>query len=87
MSTMTDLIARRAALFTRTSTPALVGAALILDSKRGDLTGDERLSLAWMHDEIERRCGGIVDDEAFDALLDTHTYFEALLVTFPELAN
>lgn len=86
MTAMTDLIARRAAMFARTTTPALVGAALILDAKRGDLDPDERLALAWTNDEIERRAGGIVDDEAFDALLDTHTYVEALLVTFPGLS-
>lgn len=86
-ATIATLEARRVALFAKTSTPALVGAAFMLEAKTS-LTEDERMALAWTRDEIETRCGGVHDDEAFCALLDTDmTYTEALIATFPELSR
>ena len=82
----TTAIAARTALFAKTSTATLVQSALILEAKTECAEG-ERLTLAWISDELERRMGGIQDDEAFDALLDEDiSYVEALLITFPALA-
>lgn len=83
--TTTSTDSRKAALFARTSTATLVASALTLSVKT-DLTSEERLTLAWIHDEIETRMGGVQDEDAFVALLDNDlSYIECLLVTFPEL--
>jgi len=90
MTTNTNHEARRAALFARTSTPALVAAGLMLTDKGNTRTAEECLSLHWIHDEIEQRMGGIPDDDAFAALFDddgVETYMEALLITFPQLTG
>lgn len=77
---------RKAELFARTSTATLVSSALILDAKGANITAEERLTRSWIFEEIENRMGGVQDEDAFDALLDTDlTYTECLLVTFPEL--
>ena len=82
--------AKKTAVFAKTSTAQLVLAALMLNEKikSGHKTPEERLSLAWISDELESRAGMIQDDAAFDALLDDGlTYIEALLVMFPELTK
>ena len=74
-----------AAVFTKTSTRNLVVAATTLGNleKKGS---DERIALAWLCDELERRGGGIQDDQAFEDLLDAgNEYLQALLITFPKL--
>lgn len=77
---------RKAELFAKASTATLVQSALILDAKGASITAEERMTRAWICDEIETRMGGVKDDAAFDALLDTDlTYTECLLVAFPEL--
>jgi hypothetical protein len=59
----------------------------MLDAKGAAITAEERMTRAWIFEELETRMGGVQDDEAFDALLDTDlTYTECLLVTFPALA-
>lgn len=86
MTTTQSTDSRKAALFARTSTAALVLAGLSLDAKGGEITAGERLTRAWICDELVSRMGGIQDDEAFDGLLDTDlSYVECLIVTFPEL--
>lgn len=78
--------ARKAAALNRTSTDALIGAALILDGITAK-TEEQRMVSAWTCDEIERRMGGVQDDDAFLDLLDSGlTYTEALIATFPALA-
>lgn len=73
-------------LLTNTATETLVQSALILDNK-ADRTQAERLTLAWINDELVARVGGILDDEEFDGHLDNGlTFFEAMLVEFPGLA-
>jgi hypothetical protein len=52
------------------------------------LLASERLALAWIHDELERRAGGIRPEQeaTFDALLDQGlNYLDALLRIFPDL--
>ncbi len=78
--------AKKAALFAKTSTATLVQSTLTLEAKP-NLINEERMTLAWISDELATRMGGIQDDAAFDALLDEDlSYVEALLVTFPALA-
>lgn len=77
--------AAKTALFAKTNTATLVRSALMLEAKTEYAEG-ERLTLAWISDELASRMGGIQDDAAFDALLDEDiSYVEALLVTFPAL--
>lgn len=54
MATQTQLIRRRQALFARTGTPALVASAMMLDALTGR-TAEERLTRAWICEELERR--------------------------------
>lgn len=80
---------RKANLFARTSTAALIGAARLLDTM-DKVTAEQRLVYAWTCDELERRAGGIQDDEAFGDFMEANeddTYAEILLAWFPSLAN
>lgn len=54
MTQQTELIRKRQALFARTSTPALVGSAMMLDALDSP-TAEERLTIAWICQELERR--------------------------------
>lgn len=81
--------ARKAAIFARATTKALVGAVLILDAKANP-TSEERLTYAWTCDELERRAGGVQDDIAFAEFMDANegmTYAELLLAWFPALTE
>lgn len=64
----TTIAARKAALFAKTTTPALIGALLILEAQT-TLTGEERWVRAQTIEELERRFpeASAAVEAAFDA--------------------
>ncbi|AXH46930.1 hypothetical protein I5G67_gp094 [Mycobacterium phage Aminay] len=90
MTTTASIEARRAALLTHTATGELLKAAELLDALGQTKSPEQRMTAAWISDEIERRVGIIRDDElaAFDAALDeTGSYIAALKRLRPALAR
>lgn len=59
---------RKQALFARARTPQLIGSLRILGAKK-NLSGDERLTVAWIREELGRRHPHAEQalEEAFDA--------------------
>ncbi|HEU5046126.1 MAG TPA: hypothetical protein VFT75_18545 [Nocardioidaceae bacterium] len=82
---MTTNEARKDALLARLSLTDLVRQSLAMEANPAPESHD-RMVKAWMSDEIERRMGGVQDEDAFCELLDQgHSYTECLIRTFPAL--
>lgn len=84
---MNTIEARKTALFAKTSNLVLIDSVRTLD-EGGTLTQDQRLTRAWICDELERRGGGIHTYEQeveFERLYDRYDYLTALLMMFPKL--
>lgn len=80
---------RKTALLAKTSTGNLIDAALKLEKKKAK-TPDERMTAAWISDELEKRAGLITDAEGQDfiQMYDlTDSYLAALLYMRPLLIN
>ena len=65
--TMTAIAERKTALFARTATPLLVQAMVMLDAVTNP-SQEERITLAWIRGEIERRIPAV--DQAIEAAFD-----------------
>jgi len=82
--------ARKAALLGRTKTDALLGAAYLLEAKGQLKTPEERMTAAWIYDELERRVGLITPAEEleFERIYDdTDSYLAALIALRPQLTQ
>lgn len=87
MTMYKDLQARKLSLFNDTSTRVLIQSALALEGKI-TTSPDERMTRAWIYDEIERRVGLITMEEGakFEEIYDTtDSYMTALIALRPEL--
>lgn len=89
MSTHTE--ARKNQLLANTATPALYQAAVLLESARTEgLTPEQRMTRAWILDELEQRAGKLADAELpeFERIYDkTDNYLAALVALRPNLAG
>jgi hypothetical protein len=87
---MSNHEARKAALFARTTTATLINSARILEALGQTKSPEQRMTAAWISDELERRAGLITDAEEteFERVLDeTDSYLTALITLRPQLAN
>jgi len=84
MTQQTEIIRKRQALFARTGTPALLASAMMLDALTG-MTREERLTLAWVCQELERRHPEVTPAlEAWVLDLDSPlSQVEALIAALP----
>lgn len=81
---------RRAAIFARASTKALLEAGRVLEALGQTKSPEQRMTAAWISDELERRAGAITDAEGpeFERLLDSGaSYLDALIALRPALAS
>jgi hypothetical protein len=87
--TNTTIESRRTALLDRTSLKTLVQSAMVMETIKNK-TPEQRMTAAWIYDEIERRVGLITDAEGpeFERVYDeTDSYMAALVALRPQLAK
>lgn len=80
---------RKQSLFAKTSTLILIQSAFTLEDKE-TLSPEERMTKAWISDEIERRAGAITMDEEmeFERVFDeTGSYIAALVALRPQMGD
>lgn len=80
---------RRDALMARTATPTLIHSSVVLEMK-DTLLPEERMTRAWIFDELAKRAGNTVLDreEEFESVYDaTGDYLTALIAVSPALAD
>lgn len=85
----TTTAARKTALLARTTTATLIQSALTLEAVASK-TAQQRMTAAWIYDEIENRVGLITadEDQEFCRVYDeTDSYMAALVSLRPQLAN
>lgn len=85
----TTTAARKTSLLARTTTATLIQSALTLEAVASK-TPEQRMTAAWIYDEIESRVGLITPDEdqEFCRVYDeTDSYMAALVSLRPQLAN
>lgn len=85
---MSTIAERKDYLLARTATAQLIAASFVLEKKGQKKSPEERMTAAWISDELEKRGGKITDAEGaeFERIFDaTDSYLAALLLMRPAL--